>query len=109
MAFDAAARAARDAAFRAFGSPVRVDPDGAAIDRVAILAGATDVTDYRQARMSSETWVLQFKAEEAPAEGAVIALLDTDGVAETERRQVQGKPQFLDSRRLVVEADTRPA
>lgn len=109
MAFDATARAARDAAFAAFGRPVSVDPDGAAALATALVSSRSVTEQFGPIEIVQHGRYLRFKAEDNPADGALLALLSEDGLSEIERRRVQGAAVYADGRRLVVERDTRPA
>lgn len=102
MSFDTLAVAARDAAMTAFGRPVTVDPDGAALVRVAIPSD-DDVTDqFGPITLTARGRFLRFRAEEAPAQGAILLMADG------ERRRVRGAPVIVGRRGVLAQVDTEP-
>jgi len=109
MSFSGHARAARDVAFGTFGQPVIIDPDGAAAPLLAMISSQSVTETLGPLELVQNARFFRFRAEEAPARGAVVAVLVEAGGAELDRRVLQGDPKFVDARRLVVEIDSAPA
>lgn len=108
MSFHAHAKAARDAAFAAFGQPVVVDPDGVATPLLAMISSQSVAETQGPLEIVQNGRYFRFRAEEAPARGATVAVLVEAGGAELDRRTLQGDPKFVDGRRLTVELDSAP-
>jgi len=109
VSFHSLAKASRDDAFATFGQPVVVDPDGAATPLLALISSQSVTETMGPLEIVQNGRYFRFRAEDAPARGATVAVLLEPGGAEIDRRVIQGDPQFVDARRLTVELDSAPA
>lgn len=103
MSFEALAlRAVRDT----FGEVVTIDPDGVAVTVKAIARRPDREEGVYGIRPRQPTVTLEIITADLSAFGLELVEGDVIEMADHERRQVKGVPEYLDSQRLVLLVDT---
>lgn len=90
----------------AFGEPVTIDPDGAAVTVKAVVRRPDDAVDAFGVTVTAPTLTLEILAADLEAAGVEISAGDVIETSTGERRLVKADPRRLDGQRLVVLIDT---